>query len=160
MLSRRLLSTRAQLLNTLNLTETASKKEIKSRYFELSKIHHPDKNSHLSDMEAQASEEHYLKIKAAYEGLMNPALVMEANHGNYSSRAENSSHFYYEQPSSNLKKIIFPWVGATGLAVIAYSYVIISNTEKRADQVRLAWTKFAKEREKDGLSNALGYTDK
>lgn len=51
----------------LGLSYPSSKDEIKNRYYELAKKHHPDKLSHLSDEEKVNHEEMLKKINVAYE---------------------------------------------------------------------------------------------
>jgi DnaJ-class molecular chaperone len=51
----------------LGLTYPASKEEIKNRYYELAKKHHPDKLSHLAEEEKKEHEEMLKKINVAYE---------------------------------------------------------------------------------------------
>ena len=55
----------------LGLKYPCSKSEIKQRYHELAKKHHPDKLSHLSDEECKKHEEQFKKINVAYELLNN-----------------------------------------------------------------------------------------
>lgn len=51
----------------LGLSYPSSKEEIKSRYYELAKKHHPDKLQHLSEEERKLHEEKFKKINVAYE---------------------------------------------------------------------------------------------
>lgn len=51
----------------LGLTYPCSKDQIKTRYYELAKKHHPDKLSHLSDNEKKENEQKFKKINVAYE---------------------------------------------------------------------------------------------
>lgn len=51
----------------LGLTYPSSKEEIKSRYYELAKKHHPDKLAHLPEEERKTNEEKLKKINIAYE---------------------------------------------------------------------------------------------
>ena len=51
----------------LGLSYPSTKEEIRSRYLELAKKHHPDKLAHLSEEERKANEETFKKITVAYE---------------------------------------------------------------------------------------------
>uniref|UniRef100_A0A6C0CTN1 J domain-containing protein n=1 Tax=viral metagenome TaxID=1070528 RepID=A0A6C0CTN1_9ZZZZ len=51
----------------LGLSYPSTKEEIRSRYLELAKKHHPDKLAHLSEEERKAHEETFKKISVAYE---------------------------------------------------------------------------------------------
>ena len=51
----------------LGLSYPSTKEEIRSRYLELAKKHHPDKLTHLSDDERKIHEETFKKITVAYE---------------------------------------------------------------------------------------------
>jgi DnaJ-class molecular chaperone len=51
----------------LGLTYPSSKEEIKARYHELAKKHHPDKLQHLPQEERDTHEETFKKINVAYE---------------------------------------------------------------------------------------------
>jgi DnaJ-class molecular chaperone len=51
----------------LGLTFPSSKEEIKARYYELAKKHHPDKLQHLQPEERTKHEEHFKKVNLAYE---------------------------------------------------------------------------------------------
>lgn len=51
----------------LGLSYPSSKEEIKSRYYELARKHHPDKLQHLSLEERNLHEEQFKKINLAYE---------------------------------------------------------------------------------------------
>lgn len=56
----------------LGVSKTATEAEIKRRYHELAKKHHPDKLGHLSATERADHEEKFKKITAAYEYLRQP----------------------------------------------------------------------------------------
>lgn len=51
----------------LGLNYPCSKEEIKARYYELAKKHHPDKHQHLSNEEISVHEQEFKKINLAYE---------------------------------------------------------------------------------------------
>lgn len=51
----------------LGLQYPCSKEEIKNRYYELAKKHHPDKLQHLSQEERDKNEQEFKKINVAYE---------------------------------------------------------------------------------------------
>ena len=51
----------------LGLTYPSSKEDIKARYYELARKHHPDKLQHLSPEERLQHEEQFKKINVAYE---------------------------------------------------------------------------------------------
>lgn len=51
----------------LGLTYPATKEEIKARYYELARKHHPDKLQHLSQEERDRNEQEFKKINVAYE---------------------------------------------------------------------------------------------
>lgn len=54
----------------LGLSYPCTKEDIKQRYRELAKLHHPDKLSHLSEEERKEHEEHFKKISVSYKLLM------------------------------------------------------------------------------------------
>ncbi|PKY46928.1 DnaJ-domain-containing protein [Rhizophagus irregularis] len=88
------------------LPKTASDEEIKSRYYELVKIYHPDKN-------CDKSPERFRKIVKAYEILNNkhkkemylrfgvgwdsPTVITAATSSNVSNRSRFSNHAYYRE---------------------------------------------------------------
>jgi len=51
----------------LGLNYPCTKEEIKARYRELARKHHPDKHQHLSKEEIDAHEQEFKKINLAYE---------------------------------------------------------------------------------------------
>ena len=59
----------------LGLDSTCTYKQIKSKFYELSSLHHPDK--HSSEKDKQIHLQEFLKIKQAYEVLGNPAKRLE-----------------------------------------------------------------------------------
>ena len=65
----------------LGLTYPSSKEEIKSRYYELAKKHHPDKLHHLPEEEKRKHEETFKKINVAYE-------LLSKSDFEYSSKSE------------------------------------------------------------------------
>lgn len=50
----------------LGLPPTASFAEVRARYFQLAKKHHPDKLPHLSEQEKKENEEYFQKVSVAY----------------------------------------------------------------------------------------------
>jgi hypothetical protein len=51
----------------LGVNRTTSFPEVRARYFQLARKHHPDKCSHLSEEEQKANEEYFKNITAAFQ---------------------------------------------------------------------------------------------
>lgn len=66
----------------LGLTYPSTKEEIRSRYLELAKKHHPDKLNHLPEDEKKVHEETFKKITVAYE-LLNKQEFHNTSHGEW-----------------------------------------------------------------------------
>ncbi|KAA8910404.1 DnaJ domain-containing protein [Sphaerosporella brunnea] len=79
---------------TLNINESATKTEIKKRFYELSKAHHPDRNR--NDPHAA---KRFIKISAAYSILGNPKLREKYDRELARARGPRSSlHNAYSNP--------------------------------------------------------------
>uniref|UniRef100_A0A060TB91 ARAD1B06358p n=1 Tax=Blastobotrys adeninivorans TaxID=409370 RepID=A0A060TB91_BLAAD len=87
---------------TLGLPPSATKAQIKSKFYELSKKYHPDRMRHKPEDEQQHSEKRYREITEAYELLSDPSKLeqyrsQEAHSTSTSSSASTgaSSYDYY-----------------------------------------------------------------
>jgi hypothetical protein len=130
----------------LGLPNTASKQEIKLKYYELAQKHHPDKTG--------LKNSDFLEIKNAYENLkgqvnqeVNPAKQRRA-------RRQASRHF---EPSRIITSSMLIGVSAIAAGVIA---MWISLSESRSKAINDAWEEHARQRSRDGLDGALGYERK
>ena len=61
--------TTLKMLTILNLKTTVKMDELKSRYFELSKIYHPDRLNELEVKDREIAEREFKRIKEAYDYL-------------------------------------------------------------------------------------------
>lgn len=83
----------------LGLKYPSTKEQIKTRYHELAKIHHPDKLSHLSDDEKKEHEQKFKKINVAYELLTKSNL-------NDTSKSELKGMWSYVETMMNNPEVI------------------------------------------------------
>tara|TARA_X000000950_G_scaffold279702_1_gene372898 strand:+ start:753 stop:1274 length:522 start_codon:yes stop_codon:yes gene_type:complete len=58
-----------EMFTVLDLRSNATIEELKKRYFDLSKIYHPDRLNGLQDKEKKTAEREFRRIKKAYEAI-------------------------------------------------------------------------------------------
>ncbi|ANB13208.1 Chaperone protein dnaJ [Sugiyamaella lignohabitans] len=84
----------------LGVARTATDRQIKKRFFELSKKYHPDKTRTLQEEDKVHSNRKFQKIKEAYDTLSNKALRTSYDHslGSGSAGSSGSNPYYNTGP--------------------------------------------------------------
>ncbi|KAJ3413304.1 hypothetical protein HDV05_008221 [Chytridiales sp. JEL 0842] len=155
----------------LNLPKTATAKEIKAKYYELSFQHHPDKNLHLPDPQKAAQNETYIRIQKAYDLLSDPLSRKEYDMGTYNLQTPTSTYnptgapegsAYYATTSSGGPggavttpyedfKIVIPWFYALFFFLTLFYFFSSYLRSRREREMELAWMDWIEQRKEDGL---------
>jgi DnaJ-class molecular chaperone len=126
---------------------------------------HPDKNP------AEGAESEYLRIKQAYETLMDPCkkrdyLLQESSpgggrSGDMGKKRHTAAATSYSSTGSGDQgfRVVAPWFYGLGLLAAFASFLGNSISESRALENERAWERYIQERKKDGLAPILGYHD-
>jgi hypothetical protein len=134
-----------EAFTVLGLPNTASKKEIKQRYYELAQKHHPDKTGLKTN--------DFLKIKNAYEILSKDQIIT-------SSPTKRRRPATYDRDFGPAKILTSSMLIGIGTIVVSVTALWMSLLESRANSINDAWDMHARQRAKDGLDRALGYEKK
>jgi hypothetical protein len=129
----------------LGLLSTASKKEIKQRYYELAQKHHPDKTGLKTN--------DFLKIKNAYEILSKDQVIQKDT----SCAPNRRRQATYDREFGTSKIVTSSMLMGAGAIVVCVTALWMSLSESRANSINDAWEMHARQRAKDGLDRVLGY---
>lgn len=125
----------------------ATKKEIKSRYYELAQRHHPDKTGSKTN--------EFLRIKNAYE-ILSKDQVNEYGGQSQKQKWKSNNRNDFEPSKILSSSILF----GIGFIVFNAMILVLSLTESRSLAIDEAWEEYARNRKKDGLDIVLGYESK
>ena len=138
-------SSKKEFFDILGLPLTASKKEIKSKYYELAQKHHPDK--------AKLGKSDFLKIKNAYEILV--CKDQAPKDISFTSHPNGHSNYSSFEPSKIITRPVLMGIGGLLITVVVLGQTLL---ESRAQAIEDAWERYSEERSYDGLDTVLGYT--
>lgn len=97
----------------LGLSVTATPKQIKARFYELSKKFHPDRNRHKSKHKQDECHAKFLKAKEAYEVLIDPlkkaGIDKLESTSQYGAHRSARGHFYRPNPSNRTTTTTSSW---------------------------------------------------
>ncbi|KAI8999777.1 DnaJ domain-containing protein [Gaertneriomyces semiglobifer] len=154
--------------DVLKLPTTATLKDIKAHYYQLSLEHHPDRTVNKPTAEQAQSQKVYMLIQDAYH-LLSDDLARAQYHAaatiNRERRDATEGHCHQSADlwtqgysPANASKVLKPFLlGLTALFTLSslVSYYALSQHEREHD---LAWAEWAAAREREGLGDALGYS--
>ena len=154
-------------LDILKVDRNCSPRELKSKFYELSKEYHPDKTLGLNEAARKSKTDYYLKIQLAYELLKDKEsrdyyFVNRStkNSGYTTSNQYQYQHHYRKQEyhKSDTEKTFDDariWILTSAFIFITYSIVSKNYENSQKRELDLAWQLHYAQASKQGLEDVV-----
>jgi DnaJ-class molecular chaperone len=159
-------------LDVLQISKSCTQKQLKLKFYELSKAYHPDKTLGLNDSARKAKTDYYLKVQLAYELLkdkesreyyfVSQKPFKSSHQYQYQDRHHTQYHYQNQYSKSDTEKTVDDiriWLLTS--AFIFFTYSIGSknyeNSQKR--ELDLAWQLHYEQAHDQGLDDVVSRSE-
>ncbi|KAJ3016937.1 UNVERIFIED_CONTAM: DnaJ sub A member 3, mitochondrial [Siphonaria sp. JEL0065] len=128
----------------LGVSKSATAKEIKQKYYELSFSHHPDRTLDKSISEKEQANQEFLAIQDAYEVLKDASIRREydlygGRNAMFGVRRDSGGK---NEPPGEMK-IFKPWVYASAVLIGVMVMIMRSVVSRKEEMQKTAWEDWA-----------------